>query len=417
MQKNSSRLALPVDYEERCNTLFSRVILFSTILMMLNLIEDLQDDWIVILLDIIVIIVFGISYFLNVRNFHLLSKIIYFSLISSIIFYFSAATYSRNSVALTFFPFTAIMILVMGNKNKFVLYGMLFILLSMTVYLEYHSYQIKWINAIGTPKRDPISTVINVISSFLTLAFTIFTLSKINNEAEIALLKKQEELKKANQELDRFVYSVSHDLRAPLASIKGLVMVANLEQDPKATQEYLKHIEQRVNKLDDFIREIIDYSRNASTSIALEKIELPEIVQEVIDNLKYLENANKITFKTNYKIDKEIFLDKSRLKIVLNNLISNAIKYSDWEKDESYVSITCQTLPHKVIITIKDNGIGIGEEHQSKIFTMFYRATEQSQGSGLGLYIVKEMVEKMHGQITIESEVKKGTTFRITFDI
>lgn len=407
---------LLIDYDVRCNTLFSRVILFSTLMMILNLVEDLQDNWIVIVLDLIVIFVFGITYFLNVRNFHLLAKVLYFILISSIIFYFSAATYSRNSVSLTFFPFAAIMILVMGNKNRVVLYSMLFTLLCMVTYLEYNSYLISWIAPIGTPSKDPISTAINVICSFATLAFTIFTLSKVNGEADQALLQQQEELKKANQELDRFVYSISHDLRAPLASIKGLIQVANLENNQTKLTDYLKHIENRVNKLDDFVKEIIDYSRNTSTQVELTEIDFPSIVQEVIENLKFQDYAGQITFCTNYKITRTIHLDKSRLKIVLNNLISNAIKYADKKKAESIVTIDCQTLPHKTVLTISDNGIGIGEEHAPKIFTMFYRATDQAQGSGLGLYIVKEMIEKMHGQISLETDLGKGTSFRIVFD-
>ena len=112
----------------------------------------------------------------------------------------------------------------------------------------------------------------------------------------------------------------------------------------------------------------------------------------------------------------EVQSDAYRLKVVFSNLISNAIKYHDLAKDKPYILISCDKN-HGYHINVEDNGIGIPEEHQSKIFDMFYRAHDRSEGSGLGLYIVKETLTKIGGQISVASEHGKGSTFSITLPL
>lgn len=236
------------------------------------------------------------------------------------------------------------------------------------------------------------------------------------NKAESSLLEQNTQLTKINKELDRFVYSASHDLRAPLKSILGLVRLAKVdckEGNIELLQECLMMIEQSIFKLDTTIKEIINYSRNTRTEIYKENIHLQTLMDEVFENLQYIEGTEKI--EKEITIDETIPLisDPDRLKIIFNNIISNAIKYHDQEKKRSFISVKIKVNKTKALVEIKDNGIGIESEYISNIFNMFYRGTEKSEGSGLGLYIVKETLEKLKGTIQVSSEIQKGTKFTL----
>jgi signal transduction histidine kinase len=113
------------------------------------------------------------------------------------------------------------------------------------------------------------------------------------------------------------------------------------------------------------------------------------------------------------KQDNLFFTDKQRLTVALNNLISNAFRYYNPYQKQPFIHLFVEVFPQKAIIEIKDNGIGIGKEHLSRIFEMFYRATDRTTGSGLGLYIVKEVIDKLKGSVKVESELGRGTTFTI----
>ena len=231
---------------------------------------------------------------------------------------------------------------------------------------------------------------------------------------EDALKASNEELKKSNNELDRFVYSVSHDLRAPLASIMGVIEFTESESTLVEIKENLSMMKDSAKKLDSFILDILDYSRNSRMGIRKEVINFKELLNDVRNNLKYM-SSGKSNVEIRINIDNEIpFLsDKSRISIILNNLVSNAIRYHDPVQMNPYVDITIKTDITHANISVSDNGIGINEKYHQSIFNMFYRVSKRSEGSGLGLYIVKETVEKLHGSILLESEPGKGTKFNI----
>ncbi|MGO4817929.1 PAS domain S-box protein [Flavobacterium sp. W22_SRS_FP1] len=256
----------------------------------------------------------------------------------------------------------------------------------------------------------------------VTRWFGTNTDTTILKEAEEELVEKQrelelkiEELSKSNSELDRFVYSASHDLRAPLKSMLGLIGIVKRCEEPNNEDQItrLEMLNDSVIRLDNFIEDILNYSRNTRMGIVSEEINFGQLIEEIRNSHKFMEGANEI--KPLVQIDqKEKFIsDKKRIIVIFNNIISNAIKYKDTSKEESFVSIIVECDSEKAIITIEDNGIGIAEEKQEKVFDMFYRATKLSNGSGLGMYIVKETLEKLGGSITLESELKSGTKFSI----
>jgi PAS domain S-box-containing protein len=222
----------------------------------------------------------------------------------------------------------------------------------------------------------------------------------------------EEELKVRNAELDNFVYKVSHDLRAPLSSVLGLVNLATLEGNDDNLADYVKIIGQKIKQLDNFISDVLSHSKNLKLDVKIEKIDLQLLIENSFKDLDYLKGADTII--KHLDISSEAFFsDKWRIGEIFRNLISNSIKYRDFEKPNAEISIKVQTNPDRSIITFSDNGIGISVADQNKIFDMFYRASVQSDGSGLGLYIVKNAVEKIGGLLKITSQLGKGTTFEL----
>ncbi len=231
--------------------------------------------------------------------------------------------------------------------------------------------------------------------------------------SKVLLHEKNDELKKINAELDRFVYSASHDLRAPLTSLLGLVNVAMLENNNHKLNGYLEMMKGSVNKLDDLISDIIHFSRNARLDVTPEPVHFENLAQETFDDLKYLPTAGSIETKVQIEPYKNFYSDPKRLRILFNNLVSNSFRYHDLSKETPFIKVQVSFDQNYAVIKVSDNGKGVHPEHLENIFEMFYRATEDSQGSGLGLYIVKETVEKLQGTIQVQSVARKGTTFTL----
>ncbi len=230
-------------------------------------------------------------------------------------------------------------------------------------------------------------------------------------KAEEKIKKQKDLLEKANTELDRFVYITSHDLKAPLLSIQGLINLAEISDKKEEIRHCLNLMKDRVKGLETFISDIIDYSRNVRSGVVKEEFALKPFFRKIVDELSYMENVDKLNFVIDTDEDLSIITDEKRLSVVMKNLVFNAIKYHDYDQERPEIIIKASNTPDNVRISVKDNGEGIKEEMLSKIFDMFYRASEKSSGSGLGLYIVKEMVAKLHGKVEVQSEYGKGSEF------
>ena len=228
------------------------------------------------------------------------------------------------------------------------------------------------------------------------------------------LEKALSELKERNFELDQFVYRTSHDLRSPLATILGLINLIKLEKIPKVIKEYISLAENRVLKLDNFLQLLINYLRNTRLEVAYEPINFDLLIKECLQDLEYVKGFDHISIKWQIADQGQLWSDSLRLKIIFQNLISNAIKYQYPYSKESYLQISLNTLPDKCELIFKDNGVGMKQEHLQKITNMFFRASENSDGSGLGMYIVKQAIERLQGTITIESPNERGMITSIT---
>lgn len=237
-------------------------------------------------------------------------------------------------------------------------------------------------------------------------------LQKLKREARFALRQQNRELVKVNSELDKFVYSVSHQLRGPLASVMGLLNVA--ESKPRNIEEIHAMMRRSVLKLDETLKEIIDYSNNARSEIANAEINWKALISESIDKLQYLQNASKVkSLLDDSDAQFPFYSDPQRLGIIFCSIYSNCILYCTNDK-EPLINTTVSVAYDTVTITITDNGIGISENSLPHVFNMFYRASERSTGAGLGLYITKETVKKLGGTVQINSVEKRGTTVVVT---
>jgi len=238
----------------------------------------------------------------------------------------------------------------------------------------------------------------------------------IQNAYEVYMTRKElkdkiNELQKANDELNRFVYSISHDLRSPLASIIGILNLAKNQQSIDDLSNYLGMIEGCANKMDIFIHKIIEYYRGIRVEDVNEAIDFNKLLDESIQ-LSKMQNP-QIVFEV--EVDQPVAFrsDEFRLSLIMNNLISNAVKYQRPDEENQKVKLSVHVTDTEAKINIEDNGVGIIEGHLNNIFQMFFRSTDFSKGLGIGLYIVKEALTRIGGDIFVESDFGKGTRFAL----
>lgn len=278
------------------------------------------------------------------------------------------------------------------------------------------SFILYFIVTIG-PAKVPVYTAdrqVSFVITYLSLFAIIYFFNYLTYQYDLVTRSQNEKLTKTNEELDRFVYTASHDLKAPLNSVTGLVSLIKLTDDPAEIKSMVQLIEKSVDSLRHFIGEVTDYARNSRSEIVYESIRLHSLAEDIYATLQFHEKAARIAWRNEIDKDLSIRTDQYRMRIALTNLLANGIKYADTLKPDPFLAITGSITNNVLTITIEDNGIGIAADKLPKLFQMFYRATEKESGSGLGLYIAKESVEKLTGRIEINSVFKQGTTFTIT---
>ena len=268
------------------------------------------------------------------------------------------------------------------------------------------SKRVRNIRALVVSERDMTGAIVRLIGSITDVTDT--------RQYEATLIEKNEELKKINRELDQFVYSVSHDLRSPLLSVKGLLSLVELNiEDVNLIRQYLSLIGTSINRLDGTIIEILDYSRNSRLNVQVEQFNLREVVELIYQDLKPQVESD-FEFKLEIAESELIETDKMRLSTILKNVIANGVKYRKKRQEPSYLHVKFDSNIDAYCISVSDNGEGISPENQAKVFNMFYRASNSSSGTGLGLYICKEMAAKLGGEIKLSSDLSIGTTIEIT---
>jgi signal transduction histidine kinase len=257
----------------------------------------------------------------------------------------------------------------------------------------------------------------NFVFPFFFGMIEIVVISATGQGMVIWLLEdERDRLNKINKELDSFLYSTSHDLRSPIASILGITNIARLELTDETAKRYMDMIDNRIKRLDLVISDILKLSRSKKIDLKIEAIDFNALLKDVIADVKFNENAPAIRLDYTAQPDHVFSSDYQQMKIILGNLIANAVKYHDVNKPDPMIRVEFSRMGRSVKISVEDNGQGIRPEALPKIFDMFYRASTNADGTGLGLYIVKEALSKINGTISVTSEYSKGSRFIIVLN-
>ncbi|HEY8401656.1 MAG TPA: ATP-binding protein [Cytophagaceae bacterium] len=237
------------------------------------------------------------------------------------------------------------------------------------------------------------------------------TLSDFNNQLQL----KVAELQKTNADLDNFIYTASHDLKAPISNIEGLVISLNEELSTTKNQQtelILQIIEVSIQKFKNTILDLTEIAKiQKEIDSEIEEVDIQLLLDEIISSIQNIITKVDVEIQINLSC-KIIRYSKKNLRSILYNLISNAIKYhSPHRKPE--VRINTWTSDGYCIISVKDNGLGLAPYQKEKVFAMFKRFHDHVEGTGIGLYIVKRIVENSGGKIEVETEKEVGSEFKV----
>ena len=364
-----------------------------------------------------------VSFGLNRQQYYLAAKVVLGLTVNLTIFFFASIEPIETGLSFLFVVCALGAISTLGLEHKklaFVFVSLPALLFVFSVVFDLEIF----IRKPTTADYVQMNRIINFMATFVAAVLMFYFLLSLNNHSERALREnekqlhdKNKELVKTNTELDRFVYSASHDLRSPISSVRGLIGLVRLNPHSPDTKSYLEMMDNQLIGLNKFIEDIVLYSRNTRAAYKVELIQLKKLVEEVLISLQFYPGSEKINIEVTIPDETTLFSDPTRVRIVLANLLSNALKYSDPAKENPFIKINATNVDMHLAISVQDNGAGIDRQYVSKIFDMFYQGNEKSDGSGLGLYIVKETLEKIQGEISVQSELGKGSEFKVMLPI
>lgn len=359
-----------------------------------------------------------ITYVLFRSGYILASKVWNITQLNVIISALAMNTSREGAITVFFIPIIiGTLITLQGNEK---LYGYLLAAGTLIVSVCLLAFDVGISGLQIDPETLRTERVLNITSAAVATILEVVFILRLSDgfqekliEGSYELQQKNTDLIKANSELDNFVYRVSHDLRSPLLSVKGLLsLVSQHAKLDEKTSDYLRRADISINRLDEIIREILEYSRNSRLDQKVENFDLRRMTELIFEDLRYMAGSN-FSFQLEIIGPGEISSDSYRVNTVLRNLISNAVKYQRKDISDPKVCISVRHQARRVFIEVSDNGEGIAENSLPKVFDMFFRGTKTSVGTGLGLYICKEVIEKLDGRIFIKSKEGEGTTVTI----
>jgi signal transduction histidine kinase len=224
-----------------------------------------------------------------------------------------------------------------------------------------------------------------------------------------------DDLQKANDLISQFITSCSHSMRGPLKSIVGVVnLLRNTEANPGSAEMLLDMIMKNTDRMEHMLDEMEHFLENTRREIQTETVNSLEALEDLLEQQRAAAKAADVVCTTSIQYHAPCYADRSRISVILNNLVQNSIHFRDENKDIPTVNVDIYSNTLNTILTVTDNGIGIEEEFHSQIFQLFFRASANSRGAGIGLYVVSQAVEKMKGSISLQSAPGVGSTFTVT---
>jgi signal transduction histidine kinase len=231
--------------------------------------------------------------------------------------------------------------------------------------------------------------------------------------AEKERVRMLEQLLFTNNELNTFLYKATHDLRGPLTSIMGLANLASRDENMPQVGTFIHMISECTTKLDEILVSLIETMAIKNARLSVDPINFREMISKVMQRLEFVPEFAKIHFDIDITTDKPFSSDEKILNSILQNVVENGIKYHNRSIQNPFIRVRISDFEDGVRIEVADNGIGIDPAIQDKIFEMFYRGNDGSKGSGLGLYLVKNGIQRLGGMINLKSAEGAGTTLSI----
>lgn len=252
----------------------------------------------------------------------------------------------------------------------------------------------------------------------ILLSLILIIVTARNDFIESLVKVKTRELEEANAELEEFTYRTSHDLRSPLVSSKGIAEVirsAVNEGDGQKAKQGSDLLITSLEKLLVLIDDLMSLAETKNRDERAQEINLRALIEDSLAKFSHMENYDRLDITTDIGVEAPVKSKLSRVRLILENLISNSIKYQDTAEDSSYIKIDVKRDKHEIVIRLEDNGLGVPERNRDKLFGMFNRFhTKVSYGSGLGLYMVKKSAEIIGGSVEYRG-LEKGSAFILKF--
>ena len=255
-----------------------------------------------------------------------------------------------------------------------------------------------------------------IISGIILLSMALLAgvmLRKLHTSKKV-IIDQNKALKNINERISKFVYTVTHDLRSPISSLVGLVSVLEKEKDIKQLHTYTDMMRESLVLQDQYIQDVLQTIKNDKGQE--EVCNLGEIVNDIISQNSYFAEGKKVKFLNELEVW-EIKCRVADMKVVFNNLISNAVKYADFNKPEQWIKVKSYRKDQRCVIEIEDNGLGIKPEQRGNIFKKYFKSGVNKKSMGLGLYFTQQAIEDMNGTITVKSLFGSGTSFIVSLPL
>lgn len=273
----------------------------------------------------------------------------------------------------------------------------------------------RWFLARGIPIKNSSDKIYKWIGTCTDIHDQKTTLNVLLKDHEELSFQNQE-LSDVNFDLDNFIYTASHDLKAPITNIEGLIItLEDFSPQSEEANMVFEMIKTSIDRFKNTLHDLTKVTGNKSNGEKDNSLEIEKVVNEI------LQDINKDIHESGAEIVKDIQVDnfpfsRKNFRTIVYNLISNAIKYRHPEKTPQ-ISISAKKLDDDILFVVKDNGLGINKKDLPNLFSMYKRFHNHVEGTGVGMYIVKRVIEKSGGKIEVESSEGKGTMFRVYLPI